>query len=729
MQLDPVQNAVVSTNNNTPNSDLFDLLDRLQSSRLDDQRCSLPDRVEKNPARKLLQEIMEKEDRPFPLIVLPRTGGFWVDPGGAEDGGGSNSSSNTVNGGGGGSGNGGGNGGNGGGTAAADAATTIAAATDDAENCTKFELDETARAYRAHFLGYEHFNFHAFDKALGSPLVLSIKTYEDSTARVILRTNAGTVHQLVPEVVPLRAARLAAAPALQISVEKLNPVLYPRASELIVNYDEHVLDNFYKFGLVYQKNGQITEEALFGNRGHSTTMDDFMDMLGQRISLADHRGFRGGLDTQFGQTGEESLYEEFHGREVMFHVSTLLPFTENDVQQLQRKRHIGNDIVALIFQDGDTPFTPDMITSHFLHAYIVVRPIGDGSRYRVGVTAKSDVPYFGPSLPSPPIFDKGPEFKEFLLTKLINAQNSCLKAEEFSKLEQRTRTTLLANLQDELTEKTLDFLGAGSGGLVGGSKDSERRSSTIMQTFKKAIAGRTKSATTSAENLSNQPKMSKSQSTNLATILQEPSSKGARSGPRGAAGGPAGGVGVSTSSSAVKSDSGHGSVGTGSSPATGSPISSPDIPGRSRVAQDSGACTNNNDDDSSLNSVELEELRYTKRCSASSLMLINGAPVPTATACAAVGLGAIQFDPECSRVISGAVTTIPVEGPSAPPGQLERYQEEVTRLKTEKLELLRQNVANQRELKRLKEREVQLQTDLTTASREIHKLRMSLKDL
>lgn len=40
--------------------------------------------------------------------------------------------------------------------------------------------------------------------------------------------------------------------------------------------------------------------------------------------------------------------------------------------QLQRKRHIGNDIVAIVFQEENTPFVPDMIASNFLHAYIVV---------------------------------------------------------------------------------------------------------------------------------------------------------------------------------------------------------------------------------------------------------------------------------------------------------------------------------------------------------------------
>lgn len=35
----------------------------------------------------------------------------------------------------------------------------------------------------------------------------------------------------------------------------------------------------------------------------------------------------------------------------------------------------GNDIVAVVFQESNTPFSPDMIASHFLHAYILVQPI------------------------------------------------------------------------------------------------------------------------------------------------------------------------------------------------------------------------------------------------------------------------------------------------------------------------------------------------------------------
>ena len=54
--------------------------------------------------------------------------------------------------------------------------------------------------------------------------------------------------------------------------------------------------------------------------------------------------------------------------------------------QLLRKRHIGNDIVTIIFQEpGALPFTPKNIRSHFQHVFIIVRahnPCTDNVCYR-----------------------------------------------------------------------------------------------------------------------------------------------------------------------------------------------------------------------------------------------------------------------------------------------------------------------------------------------------------
>lgn len=52
----------------------------------------------------------------------------------------------------------------------------------------------------------------------------------------------------------------------------------------------------------------------------------------------------------------------------------------------------------------------------------------------VSVTARDDVPFFGPTLPTPSIFRKGQEFRNFLLTKLINAENAAYKSQKFGKL-------------------------------------------------------------------------------------------------------------------------------------------------------------------------------------------------------------------------------------------------------------------------------------------------------
>lgn len=192
------------------------------------------------------------------------------------------------------------------------------------------------------------------------------------------------------------------------------PVVCSGAGTLIAQYDEHALVSRFKFGVLHQRAGQVTEEQLFGNRQITPAFQEFLDLLGQKIDLKDHKGsvhrhsisliiiltvineinqrniqfcrYRGGLDTRHGQTGDSAVYEVFRGREVLFHVASLLPYSPGDSQQLQRKRHIGNDIVAIIFQEEPTPFSPDMIASHFLHAFIVVQvvdPCTPNTRYNI----------------------------------------------------------------------------------------------------------------------------------------------------------------------------------------------------------------------------------------------------------------------------------------------------------------------------------------------------------
>jgi len=59
--------------------------------------------------------------------------------------------------------------------------------------------------------------------------------------------------------------------------------------------------------------------------------------------------------------------------------------------------------------------------------------------YEMSVVCKNDVPEFGPILPPRRIFRKDSKLKDFLLAKLINAENACYKSKIFSSLDQKTR--------------------------------------------------------------------------------------------------------------------------------------------------------------------------------------------------------------------------------------------------------------------------------------------------
>ncbi|CAM4702130.1 unnamed protein product [Leuciscus chuanchicus] len=277
-----------------------------------------------------------------------------------------------------------------------------------------------------------------------------------------------------------------------------------RAPEVIMAFDEHRVSQNFKFGVLYQREGQLTEEDILSNNEESEEFLEFLSILGQTVKLQGFTGFRGGLDVSHGQTGNEAVFTSFHGREIMFHVVTKLPFTEGDTQQLQRKRHIGNDIVALVYQEGHTPFISDVIRSHFLHCFIAVRRIkrenegegGDGGSFQVSITAREDVPPFGPPLPTPPIFTEGSVLREFLLTKLINAEISCYKAEKFSRLESRTRSCLLEALRSELSSRSQCMLGEPSlpsVSLTEGGRSVPEGGGGFIENFKRAIRVRSHS--------------------------------------------------------------------------------------------------------------------------------------------------------------------------------------------------------------------------------------------
>jgi RAP1 GTPase activating protein 1 len=120
-------------------------------------------------------------------------------------------------------------------------------------------------------------------------------------------------------------------------------------------------------------------------------------------------------------------------------------------------------VCVVFLEASDTKFSPSCIKSHFLHTFIVVKydpaaaaPEPGGrplpGRYEVSVVTRDEVGAYKPYLWEQSQFVKGPLFREWLLTKVVNAERASYSAPNFARMQERTRSQMLedlvANLQN-----------------------------------------------------------------------------------------------------------------------------------------------------------------------------------------------------------------------------------------------------------------------------------------
>nr|XP_036232807.1 uncharacterized protein LOC106622375 isoform X1 [Bactrocera oleae] len=322
-----------------------------------------------------------------------------------------------------------------------------------------FELISVEQeTYEKYFYGTEHWNYFTSDEDLG-PVILSIKQETlngRDQFRILVRAGSYTVHGLIPAscVFADRYNREEVVRSLGKEVN-LNPPLtlgqLPDTPEELLKLDQVFIKSELKVGVIYVKEDQFSEEQILDNNENSILFDEFLTLLGDRVRLRGFDKYKGGLDTVHDLTGLYSVYTNWRNIEIMFHVSTLLPYEKHDPQKLQRKRHIGNDIVCVVFLEADnTRFSPACIKSHFLHTFILVcvsaRIKHKPTRYEVSVVTRDEVGAYKPYLWEQSVFEKGTMFREWLLTKIVNGERASYSAPKFARMQERTRSQMLEDL-------------------------------------------------------------------------------------------------------------------------------------------------------------------------------------------------------------------------------------------------------------------------------------------
>lgn len=129
----------------------------------------------------------------------------------------------------------------------------------------------------------------------------------------------------------------------------------------------------HKVGIMYVAPGQTTEIEILRNTHGSPAYTRFLEGIGRLINL---RGqvdvYAGGLDPD--EDGEYAYAWWDDIGQILYHTATMMPSRPNDPQFTNKKRHIGNDYVRIVWNDSGKPYRFDTLATQFQFVNIVIEP-------------------------------------------------------------------------------------------------------------------------------------------------------------------------------------------------------------------------------------------------------------------------------------------------------------------------------------------------------------------
>ncbi|XP_056391557.1 tuberin isoform X4 [Hyla sarda] len=163
--------------------------------------------------------------------------------------------------------------------------------------------------------------------------------------------------------------------------ESNKPILVPNTQtfertmkllDQIPSYDTH------KIGVLYVGEGQIgNERAILSNEHGSYRYTQFLTGLGKLIELKDTQPdkiFLGGLDG-CGDDGQFTYCWHDDIMQVIFQITTLMPNNEIDPYRCNKKRHVGNNFVNIVYNDSGEFYKLGTLKGQFNFVDVNIQPL------------------------------------------------------------------------------------------------------------------------------------------------------------------------------------------------------------------------------------------------------------------------------------------------------------------------------------------------------------------
>lgn len=148
----------------------------------------------------------------------------------------------------------------------------------------------------------------------------------------------------------------------------------------------------HKIGVLYVGSGQCNNETeILKNRFGSVRYAEFLRNLGTLVAIKDAKEHNLFINMESdGRDGNFTYIWQDNIVQVTFHVATLMPNKELDPHCNEKKKHIGNDFVTIVYNESGEDYNINTIKGQFNYACVVVEPIELNSN-RVFVLAKADI--------------------------------------------------------------------------------------------------------------------------------------------------------------------------------------------------------------------------------------------------------------------------------------------------------------------------------------------------
>lgn len=156
------------------------------------------------------------------------------------------------------------------------------------------------------------------------------------------------------------------------------PILLPddeTVNRTLRLFDRNSTVDGHKVGVIYIGENQTSEAEILANVSGSREYVRFLEGLGTLTRLKGATFNTQGLDREYDSDGQFTICWRDRVTEIVFHVTTQMPTNLSaDPNCINKKRHVGNDFVNIIWNDSGLPFRFDTFPSDFNFVNIVITP-------------------------------------------------------------------------------------------------------------------------------------------------------------------------------------------------------------------------------------------------------------------------------------------------------------------------------------------------------------------